>query len=73
MKININWHSKVFWVSLVSLLIVLVQQVLAIFSIELPAGLSDEIMSVVNTLLTIGGLTGVIYDTTKGGQTSETK
>lgn len=48
-------------VSVSMLTIVLVQQVLAIFNIEISVH-SDQLMGVVNTLLTIGAMLGLVYD-----------
>lgn len=48
-------------VSVSMLGIVLVQQVLAIFNIEISVH-SDQLMGVVNTLLTIGAMLGLVYD-----------
>lgn len=62
-KLTIDWHSKVWWVSLISILLVLIQQVLKIFGVEMPPALSGEVMDVVNSFLALGGLLGIIYDT----------
>lgn len=64
-NLTIDWHSKVWWVSLISILLVLVQQVLALFNIQLPDGFQGQIMDIVNSLLAVGGLLGIIYDTSK--------
>ena len=48
-------------VSVLMLTIVLVQQVLAIFNINISVH-SDQLMGVVNTLLTIGAMLGLVYD-----------
>ena len=48
-------------VSVSMLSIVLIQQVLAIFNIEISVH-SDQLMGVVNTLLTIGAMLGLVYD-----------
>ena len=48
-------------VSVSMLTIVLVQQVLAIFSVNISVH-SDQLMGVVNTLLTIGAMLGLVYD-----------
>lgn len=48
-------------VSVSMLTIVLVQQVLAIFNIEISVN-SDQLIGVVNTLLTIGAMLGLVYD-----------
>ena len=48
-------------VSVSMLTIVLVQQVLAIFNINISVH-SDQLMGVVNTILTIGAMLGLVYD-----------
>ena len=48
-------------VSVSMLAIVLIQQVLAIFNINISVH-SDQLMGVVNTLLTIGAMLGLVYD-----------
>ena len=63
---KVDWHSKVLWTSLTALLIVLVQQVAKVFGIEFSNDLANQVQGIVNTVLTILGLIGVIYDTTKG-------
>ena len=60
---SIDIHSKVWWVSVVSILLVLIQQLLGLFGVQLPDGLSSRVMDIVNSILLLGGLTGVIYDT----------
>ena len=64
-NINVNWHSKALWASLTSLFIVLIQQILALFGLSVPEGFESQIGGLINTLLTIGGLFGIIYDTNK--------
>lgn len=63
---KVNWHSKVLWTSLTALLIVLIQQVAKVFGFEFSTDMAGQIQGIVNTVLTILGLVGVIYDTTKG-------
>ena len=48
-------------VSVSMLSIVLIQQVLAIFNVNISVH-SDQLMGVVNTLLTIGAMLGLVYD-----------
>ncbi|CUQ99444.1 hypothetical protein BN20_021 [Lactobacillus phage EV3] len=48
-------------VSVSMLTIVLIQQVLAIFNVNISVH-SDQLMGVVNTLLTIGAMLGLVYD-----------
>ncbi|MDK1716417.1 phage holin [Dellaglioa algida] len=64
-NINVNWHSKALWVSLTSLFIVLIQQIFALFGLTLPEGFESQVGGLINTLLTIGGLFGIVYDTNK--------
>ncbi|WCZ54919.1 holin [Latilactobacillus phage TMW 1.706 P2] len=54
------------WTSLTALVIVLVQQVAKVFGIEFSNDLANQVQGIVNTVLTILGLIGVVYDTTKG-------
>lgn len=63
---KVDWHSKVLWTSLTALLIVLVQQVAKVFGVEFSNDLANQVQGIVNTVLTILGLIGVVYDTTKG-------
>lgn len=48
-------------VSVSMLGVVLVQQVLAMFNVDIPVH-EDQLMGVVNTLLTIGAMLGLVYD-----------
>jgi len=70
-KLTINWHSKVWWISVVSIMIVLIQQILKMFGLEMPAGMDSQILNIVNSLLVLGGLMGVIYDTSGDGGKNE--
>jgi len=63
---KVDWHSKVLWTSLTALFIVLVQQVAKVFGVEFSNDLASQVQGIVNTVLTILGLVGVVYDTTKG-------
>lgn len=63
---KVDWHSKVLWTSLTALLIVLVQQIAKVFGVEFSNDLANQVQGIVNTVLTILGLIGVVYDTTKG-------
>lgn len=63
---NVDWHSKVLWTSLTALVIVLVQQIAKVFGVEFSNDLASQVQGIVNTVLTILGLIGVVYDTTKG-------
>lgn len=48
-------------VSVSMLAIVLIQQVLAIFNVNISVH-SDQLMGVINTILTIGAMLGLVYD-----------
>jgi len=72
---NINWkirlHSKTFWISMTSLLLVLANQVAAIFGVDISI-YNEQITSLVETVLAILGLIGVVVDpTTRGLSDSE--
>lgn len=74
---NINWHDGKLWAGLISLLIVLVQQLMAAFGFTYPVDWQN-IVGIINTVLTILGMLGVISDTTTinnhiGGQDDKTK
>ena len=74
---NINWHDGKLWAGLISLLIVLVQQLMAAFGFTYPVDWQN-IIGIINTVLTILGMLGVISDTTTvsnqtGGQDDKTK
>lgn len=60
---NINWHDGKFWAGLISLLIVLVQQLMVAFGYTYPVNWQN-IVGIINTVLTILGMLGVISDTT---------
>jgi phi LC3 family holin len=74
---NINWHDGKLWAGLISLLIVLVQQLMVAFGYNYPVDW-QSIVGIINTVLTILGMLGVISDTTTvsnqtGGQDDKTK
>ncbi|MCH4102801.1 MAG: phage holin family protein [Pediococcus acidilactici] len=74
---NINWHDGKLWAGLISLLIVLVQQLMVAFGYNYPVDW-QSIVGIINTVLTILGMLGVISDTTlvndpKGGNNVESK
>lgn len=67
---QINWkirlHSKLFWTSMLSLLLVLSNQIAAIFGMDITI-YNNQITAISETVLAILGLLGVIVDpTTKG-------
>ncbi|WP_195918500.1 phage holin [Pediococcus acidilactici] len=74
---NINWHDGKLWAGLISLGIVLIQQLMVAFGFTYPIDWQN-IVGIINTVLTILGMLGVISDTTTvsnhiGGQDDKTK
>lgn len=68
---NINWHDGKLWAGLISLLIVLVQQLMVAFGFTYPIDWQN-VVGIINTALTILGMLGVLSDVTavnnvKGG------
>jgi len=73
---RINWKVRLqhipFLLGLFSLLLLLAQQVASIFGFDLTGAMSDQIASILNTVLSILVLMGVIVDpTTRGTSDSE--
>lgn len=73
---RINWKVRLqhipFLLGLFSLLLLLAQQVATIFGYDLTAAMSEQISSILNTVLSILVLIGVIVDpTTRGTSDSE--
>lgn len=69
---KINWKvrikNKVFWVSIIPLILLLAQQVCGIFGLSLDvAWLSDELIGIVGTVFGILALVGVVADPTTEG------
>ncbi|MDN3207448.1 phage holin [Pediococcus pentosaceus] len=60
---NINWHDGKLWAGLISLLIVLVQQLMIAFGYNYPIDWQN-IVGIINTVLTILGMLGVVSDVT---------
>lgn len=60
---NINWHDGKLWAGLISLGIVLVQQLMVAFGYNYPVNWQN-IVGIINTVLTILGMLGVLSDTT---------
>lgn len=74
---KINWHDGKLWAGLISLGIVLIQQLMVAFGFTYPVDWQN-IVGIINTVLTILGMLGVISDTTTvsnhiGGQDGKTK
>lgn len=70
MKINwkVRMKSKVFWVSVIPLVLVLVQQLLGWFGVTIPADtINKQALDFVNSVFLLLGVLGVVNDpTTKG-------
>ncbi|QDZ69492.1 phage holin [Pediococcus pentosaceus] len=58
---NINWRDGKLWAGLISLLIVLVQQLMVAFGYNYPVNWQN-IVGIINTVLTLLGMLGVISD-----------
>ncbi|MEM1455563.1 phage holin [Pediococcus pentosaceus] len=74
---NINWHDGKLLAGLISLGIVLIQQVMVVFGFTYSVNWSG-IVGIINTVLTILGMLGVVSDVTtvsnqKGGHNDKTK
>ena len=68
----INWQvrikNKLFWVTLVPLVLLLIQQVAAIFGIVLDFGvLQEQLIAVIGTVFALLGVLGVVVDHTTEG------
>jgi len=74
MKINwrIRLQHKPFLLALFSLILLLAQQVAAIFGYDLTGAMSEQLTSILNIVLSILVLMGVVVDpTTRGTKDSE--
>lgn len=60
---NINWHDGKLWAGLISLLIVLIQQLMVAFGFTYPIDWQN-VVGIINTVLTILGMLGVLSDVT---------
>lgn len=70
MKINwtVRLKNKVFWVTIIPALVVLVQVVAAVFGLEIDLGdLGNKLIDVVNTVFVILSIIGVVTDHTTAG------
>ncbi|EAC2431456.1 TPA: phage holin [Listeria monocytogenes] len=69
---RINWkvrmQSKVFWVSIIPLVLVLIQQILGWFGVTVPAEtINNEALDMINSVFLLLGVLGVVNDPTTGG------
>lgn len=60
---SIDWHDGKLWAGLISLLIVLIQQLMAAFGFTYPVDWQN-IVGIINTVLTILGMLGVVSNVT---------
>ena len=60
---NIDWRDGKLWAGLISLGIVLIQQLMVAFGYNYPVNWQN-IVGIINTVLTILGMLGVISDVT---------
>lgn len=60
---NINWRDGKLWAGLISLLIVLIQQLMVAFGYNYPVNWQN-VVGIINTVLTLLGMLGVISDVT---------
>ena len=70
MKINwtVRLKNKVFWVTIIPALIVLVQVVAAVFGLEIDLGdLGNKLIDVVNAVFVVLSILGVVTDHTTAG------
>lgn len=67
MKINwgVRFKNKTFWVSIIPAILLLAQQVCALFGVKLEiAGLSDQLIAIIGTVFVILALMGIVNDPT---------
>lgn len=70
-KLTIKNQNKTWWLSMASLVLVLIQQVGHLFGWEITSDEINQIMGIVNTLLVIAGSLGLIYDTSSKSTISD--
>ena len=69
---KINWKvrakNKSFWIGIIPAILLLIQQVLAVFGITIDvAGLQEQLIAIVGTVFAILALLGVVVDPTTTG------
>lgn len=67
MKINwiVRFKNKAFWVAIIPAILLLAQQICALFGVELNiAGLSDQLIAIVGTAFSVLTLVGIVNDPT---------
>lgn len=68
----INWKvrikNKMFWLSIIPALLLMIQTVAAVFGIELNFGLlSEQLIAVVNAVFAVLAILGIVTDHTTAG------
>lgn len=67
MRINwgVRFKNKTFWISIIPAVLLLAQQVCALFGVKLEiAGLSDQLTAIIGTVFVILALMGIVNDPT---------
>lgn len=69
---NINWkvriRNKAFWVAIIPAILLLAQQVCALFGVDLDvSGLSDQLIAIIGTVFVVLSLVGIVNDPTTEG------
>lgn len=67
MKINwiVRFKNKAFWVAIIPAILLLAQQICALFGVELNiVGLSDQLIAIVGTAFSVLALVGIVNDPT---------
>lgn len=69
---SINWRvrikNKAFWVAIVPAVLLLVQQVCAVFGVQLDFGeLQAQLVAIVGTVFTLLAILGIVADPTTAG------
>ena len=69
---NINWRvrikNKTFWVAIIPAALLLVQQVCAVFGVQLDFGdLQAQLVAIVGTVFTLLAILGIVADPTTAG------
>lgn len=75
---KINWtvriKNKAFWVAIIPTLLLLAQQVCALFGVSIDiAGLSEQLVAIVGTIFAVLALLGVVTDPTTSGISDSTQ
>lgn len=71
---NINWKvrikNKAFWVAAIPAVLLLIQQVCAVFGVTVDLGaLQDQLVAIVGTVFALLAILGIVVDPTTAGVT----